>query len=115
MPVSKSLCGLPSALSVMVMAPVRVPVAVGVKVTLSVQKPAGGMVPGQSLVWAKSPLATMPMMFKALALALLSRIFSTALVVPTAWGAKVRLDGVKTRRGTSAMLIFATKPSVPPP
>ena len=31
MPVSRSLCGLPAALSVMVTAPVRVPVAVGVK------------------------------------------------------------------------------------
>src|SRR2546427_11379364 len=36
-PVRLTMCGLPAALSVMVIAPVRVPVAVGGKVTLMVQ------------------------------------------------------------------------------
>ncbi len=36
-PVKDTVCGLPLASSVIVMAPVRVPVAVGVKVTLIVQ------------------------------------------------------------------------------
>jgi hypothetical protein len=38
-PVRLMMCGLPAALSVMVIAPVLVPVAVGVKVTLMVQVP----------------------------------------------------------------------------
>jgi hypothetical protein len=46
-PVSGSWWGLPGALSVIVTAPVRIPVAVGVKVTLSVQKPAGAILAGQ--------------------------------------------------------------------
>jgi hypothetical protein len=41
MPVRWTVCGLPLALSVMVIAPVRVPVAVGVNVTLMVQVPSG--------------------------------------------------------------------------
>jgi hypothetical protein len=46
------MCGLPLVLSVMVIAPVRVPVAVGVKVTLMVQfAPAATEVP-QVLVCA---------------------------------------------------------------
>src|SRR5205807_9410601 len=52
-------CGLPAMLSVIVTAPVRMPVAVGVNVTLMVQlAPAATDVP-QVLVCMKSPLATM--------------------------------------------------------
>src|SRR6266487_5804815 len=51
-----AVCGLLVALSVTVKAPLRVPVAVAVKVTLIVQfAPAPTDVP-QLLVWAKSPL-----------------------------------------------------------
>src|SRR5439155_18162743 len=51
-----AVCGLLVALSVTVKAPLRVPVAVGVKVTLIVQfAPAATEAP-QLLVWAKSPL-----------------------------------------------------------
>jgi hypothetical protein len=45
------------ALSVMVTAPVLVPVAVGLKVTLSVQLALAATVEPQVLVWEKSPLA----------------------------------------------------------
>ena len=44
--------GLPVALSVMVMAPVRVPVAVGVKVTLMEQLAPAAREAPQVLVWA---------------------------------------------------------------
>ena len=44
--------GLPVALSVMVMAPVRVPVAVGVKETLMEQLAAAAREGPQVLVWA---------------------------------------------------------------
>jgi hypothetical protein len=47
------------ALSVMVRAPVLVPVAVGLKVTLSVQEALGARLEPQVLVWEKSPLTVM--------------------------------------------------------
>jgi hypothetical protein len=57
-PVRVTFCGLPAALSVMVIEPLRVPVAVGVKVTLILQ---AALIPrelGQELA-AKSPDVTM--------------------------------------------------------
>jgi hypothetical protein len=58
-PVKLTACGLPLALSVMVRAPVSVPVEVGVKVTLIVQAPLALMLVPHVLVEEKSPLATM--------------------------------------------------------
>jgi hypothetical protein len=49
-PVRLTLCGLLAALSVKVIAPVRVPTAVGVKVTLIVQLPAAATNVPQVLV-----------------------------------------------------------------
>ena len=49
-PDSDAVCGLPAAESVMVMAPDRVPAAVGVKVTLTVQLTPAAKLPGQLLV-----------------------------------------------------------------
>ena len=55
-PVRLAVWGLPAALSLTVSVAARVPVAVGVKVTLIVQfAPAARLVP-QLLVWPKSPL-----------------------------------------------------------
>src|SRR5713101_9555266 len=51
-------CGLPGALSEIVIAPARAPVAVGVKVTLIEQEALAARVAGQ-LETAKSPLAAM--------------------------------------------------------
>ena len=51
--------GLP-ALSATVTVPFREPTAVGVKVTLIVQLVPAAIGLAQLLVWAKSPLATMP-------------------------------------------------------
>ncbi len=50
------------ALSVMVTAPVRVPTAVGLKVTLKVQLPPTTTLEPQVLVWEKSPLTVMLVM-----------------------------------------------------
>ena len=52
-------CGLPGALSEMVIAPARAPVAVGVKVTEIVQEELAGTPLAQVSVSAKSPLALM--------------------------------------------------------
>ena len=82
-PVREMMCGLPVALSVMVMAPVLVPVAVGVNVTLMVQlAPAATGVP-QVVVWAKSPLGTILVMFSNAVPVFVSVTVRAALVVFT--------------------------------
>ena len=58
-PVSAKVCGLPTASSAMVTAPVLVPAAVGLKVTLRVQFALIATLEPQVLVWEKSPLALM--------------------------------------------------------
>jgi hypothetical protein len=71
------------ALSVIVKVPVRAPVAVGVKVTLTVQlAPVPALLP-QVLVWEKSPLAVMLEMARE-ALPVLVRVTVCAvLLFPT--------------------------------
>ena len=82
-PVRLMVCGLPAMLSVIVTAPVRMPVAVGVNVTLMVQlAPAATDVP-QVLVCMKSPLATMLVTLSAAVPVLVSVTVCTALVVLT--------------------------------
>jgi hypothetical protein len=56
-PVSGTDCGLPGALSVTLTAALRLPVAIGVKVTLIVQLLFGCSDDGQLLVCPKSPLS----------------------------------------------------------
>jgi len=56
-PVSETVCGLFVALSVMVSMPPRVPLAVGVKVTFTVQVELAATLEAQLLVCAKSPPA----------------------------------------------------------
>ncbi|HMC60698.1 MAG TPA: hypothetical protein VKJ01_16025 [Candidatus Solibacter sp.] len=51
-PVSGSVCGLPVALSVTVIVPLRVPEATGVKVTLMAHEPPEAPPVPQLLVWA---------------------------------------------------------------
>ena len=58
-PVRLTTWGLPGALSVMVTVPVRVPVAVGRKATLTSQLLLGYTVPQAPLGRLKSPVATM--------------------------------------------------------
>ncbi len=54
-PLRPTVCGLPAALSLMLSVALRVPVAVGVKVTLIEQLPPVATDVPQLLVWAKSP------------------------------------------------------------
>jgi hypothetical protein len=51
------VCGLPAPDEVIVIAPVRVPAALGVNVTVTVQVAFCANVAVQSLVWLKSPVA----------------------------------------------------------
>lgn len=84
-PVSGIVCGLPAALSVIVTAPVRVPVAVGLNATLIVQPaPAATELPQvPPLANAKSPLtARLEIVSEALP-ELVSVTDCAVLVVPT--------------------------------
>ena len=74
------------ALSVMVTVPVRVPPAVGVKVTFSAQVALGASVAGsvpQLLASAKSPLIESAVIVRLLVPVLVSFTDCAALVVPT--------------------------------
>src|SRR5215469_11233430 len=55
-PVSATLCGLPAALSEMVTAPVRTPLALGAKSTVMTQAAPAFRLEPQLLVCVKSPL-----------------------------------------------------------
>ncbi len=96
-PIKLITCGLPPALSVMVIAPARVPMAVGAKLTLIVQlAPAATLPPfGQVMPDAgkKSPLGTMLAMVNAALPVLVSVTVCGALIVPSAWLGNVRLIG----------------------
>lgn len=86
-------------MSVIVRVPVRVPLAVGVKVTLIVQLPLTANEAPQLLVWAKSPLVAMLVMVSAAVPLLVSVTVCAAEVVPTFWPAKVRLAGESPAAG----------------
>ena len=71
-PVRLTVCVAGLALSAMVTAPVRVPVAVGLKVTLMVQLAFAATLEPQVLVWEKSPLTVMLVMLRVALPVLLS-------------------------------------------
>src|SRR5919204_4785553 len=83
-PDSATLVGLFVALLLMVSVPVRVPEAVGRKVTLTVHEPPAAMLL-QLFVWAKSPVTDTPET-EAVALPVLVTVTAcAALVVLTGW------------------------------
>ena len=82
-------------MSTNVTVPFLVPLAVGVKVTLTMQMPCGATVERQSLVCAKSPVAVMLPIVSAALPALVTVTVWGWLVVPTFWAGKASLDGVK--------------------
>ena len=86
-------------MSVMVIAPERVPAAVGVKVMLIVQLAPAFSEPPQLLVCAKSPLAVMPVMLNGTVPLLVSVTDWVALVVPTGWLPKLGLVGDNVAAG----------------
>ena len=99
-PVSCTAWGLVGAESVIVRAPVRVPVVVGVKITLMVHDPpfAATVVP-QLLVSLKSPVATMLVIVKTEVPGFESVTVCTALLVPIAWLANERVVGERLAIG----------------
>src|SRR2546428_189104 len=84
LPLNAAVCGLPPALSVTAMPALRLPVAVGLKVTPIVQLvPAARLAP-QVWVWVKSPLLVpvmaMPLMLSA-AVPVLERVIDCAALL----------------------------------
>ena len=103
-PVSGTVRGLPLALSVIVMVPVRAPVAVGVNVTLIVQViPAGSDAP-HVFISAKSPELVIEVIFRTrLPLFFSMIVLAGELVVVTSWLPKSKLVGVRTATGAFAV------------
>lgn len=102
-PRSGTTCGLPAASSVMVSVPVRVPVAVGVKVTLISQLAPAATEAPQVLVSAKSPLTATLLMVNG-ALPVFVRVtVCGALVMPMPWLLKLRPVRERNTRGATPM------------
>ncbi len=98
-------------MSVMVIEPLRVPAAVGVKVTLMVQEAPAATLEPQVLVWEKSPLAAMLEIVRATWPLFVRAIVSGELVVPTSWLPKSNDDGERAARGIVGALYMVTKAS----
>ena len=86
--------------------PARVPVAVGVKVTLIRQLAPEASEAPQLLDWAKSPLAAMLVTLNVALPTLASARVCGALELPTSWLPKVRLEAEKM---TAAPVPLATR------
>jgi len=107
-PVKLMVWGLSLALSVIVTLPVRVPMAVGVKVTAMVQlRPIRTELP-QVLVSLKSPLAAILVILRVAVPVLVRVTFWPALVVCRTWAAKVRLVLDKCTFGAGRVVVIAT-------
>ena len=96
-PDSATVVGLLVALLVTVSVPVRVPDAVGRKLTLTVQEAPAAIDVPQVLVCGKSPLTETPETVAAAVPVLVTVTAWAALVVLSAWLAKVSEDGLVLR------------------
>ena len=104
MPLKATLCGLPVALSAIDSVPVRVPVAVGMKVTDTVQlAPVARLLP-QLLVCEKSPVVETEVMLRLADPLFVTVTVCAALVVFTVWLAKLRLTGDSDTEGVGALV-----------
>jgi hypothetical protein len=112
-PVSDTLCGLPDALSTTVTEPDRVPVALGVKVTLIEQLAAAARVAPHVFVSAKSPLLVMFEIAIASLPVFDSVMVCAALVVPTGCAPKSKLVGVRLATGAPPVPASATVCGLP--
>lgn len=109
-PLKPTADGLAGALLTTVTAPVLVPPAVGVKLTLSVHEPPAPKPPPQLLVTAKSPLAVMLLKASVAPPLLLIVTVCAALVLPAVCEAKLKVLGLSVTTGTAIPVPF--KPSV---
>jgi hypothetical protein len=117
-PLTLTLWGLWETLSVTVTSAVRVPVAVGWKVTVIVQLAPAAMVDPQLVVCAKSPgfvpeISMLEMLTVELPTFVTVLVWA-ALVVPTAWLPKVTVGGLTESPDVEAGSAMAL-PAPPPP
>ena len=100
-PVSARLCGLFPALSVMEIAPVSVPIVVGLNVTVNVQlAPAATLFP-QLFVWLNGPVNETFEMLRIPRPVLVSVAVCDALVVKTTCVEKISLVGASVTAGNT--------------
>ena len=97
------VCGLPAALSTILTEAARLPTAVGVKVTVTVQSTPAASDAGQVVLWEKSPLLA-PVTWKLLRVRLAFPVFVSVtdwegLVTPIVRLAKVRVGGERVTAG----------------
>jgi hypothetical protein len=114
-PLSATVCGEPMILSEIVTVPVRLPTAVGLKVTEIVQPAPAAMLAPQVLVSEKSPEAPIKLKFKAAEPGLLIATVCAALAVPSVCDAKVRVVGESRMPGPEAFPLSATRCGLPGP
>ncbi len=107
--------GDPAALSWTTIAPLRVPGAVGVKVTENVQLPAARTPVAQSSVSAKSPVVVIEEIDSDALPMLRSRSVCGWLETPTACTGNCRRPGAIATEGSEPGPILKTKASGPPP
>lgn len=104
-PESDTLSGLSPALSVTFTVAVRLPVAVGAKLTEMVQLAPAPRLAGHVLVWVKSPglvpLRAMLLIARAVLPVFVRVTPCAALVVPTSCEPKLSLDGARLTAGAS--------------
>jgi len=102
-PLRETVCGEPVALSVMLMAPLRLPTEVGINVTEILQfAPAARELP-HVCVSAKSPDALIEAIVSAAFPEFVSVMACAALVEPVACEAKVRLVGASVTAGATPL------------
>src|SRR5579864_61232 len=103
-PDSATVWGLPFALSITVMLPLRAPVAVGVKVTLIAQLMVAANDAPQLFVSAKSPEAAIGAIFNVALPVFFSVIaWAGVLVVVTSWPPRFKLAGMNVATGALAV------------
>jgi len=98
-PLSETVCGLPTALSVNVTVPVRLPAVLGASVTLIAQFAPAARVAPQVLVWAKFALTAIPEIVSGAVPLLVSVMSRGSLVEPSSSLPKVRLFAEKATLG----------------
>ena len=116
-PLRLTVCGLPAALSAIVSVALLVPVAVGVKATLTVQLPLGATAEPQP-VRAKSPLLVPDtvrlLMPRGAAPTLVTVTLWGALAMPTAWLEKFSDAGDTVTVVGKRILVTKASESPPP-
>lgn len=94
-PLRAAVCGLLPAESDTVSVPVRLPMAVGVKVTLMVQEALLASVAAQLLFWAKSPEMELLMFLSVAPVVFVSVTGFDLLATPSTWLPNAREVGLR--------------------